>query len=80
MAEYRSDTPEHTTIIERGGSSAGTILIAFVLLLAVAVGGYYLYSTQNSEAAKDNAVAGAASSVSDAAQKVGDAVTGDQQK
>lgn len=64
-----------TTIIERK-SSGGTILIAIVLLIAVAIGGFYLFSRQSSQNAKDNAITGAAKSVSSAADKAGDAVSG----
>lgn len=78
MADYRetNDAPTHTTIIERK-SSGGTILLAIVLLIAVVVGGAYLFNIQKAQTSKDNAVAGAASSVSKAADKVGSAVAPD---
>lgn len=66
--------PERTTIIERGGSS-GTMLIAIVLLIAVIVGGIYLFNMQQAQSSKDRAIAGAATSVSHAADKVGDAAS-----
>jgi hypothetical protein len=80
MDEYRTTDAEsgtHTTIIERRGSG-GTILLAIVLLFAVAVGAFYLFTMAPQQSAKDKAVAGAADSVSRTADKVGDAV--DQNK
>lgn len=65
----------HTVVTDdgerrRGGSGW---LIALALILAAVVG-IYLFSQQSgSEIAKDNAVAEAAESVSDAAGQVGDA-------
>jgi len=44
-----------------------------VLLIAVVGSLYFFNRASSSEAAKDNAIAGAASSVEDAAQKVGNA-------
>lgn len=66
---------EHTTIIERRGSG-GTVLIAIVLLIAVIVGGVYLFNMQQAQTSKDHAIAGAATSVSHAADKVGAAADG----
>ncbi|WP_019832209.1 hypothetical protein [Sphingomonas sp. PR090111-T3T-6A] len=63
----------HTTIIERRGGG-GTILLAIVLLFAVAVGAFYLFTMAPQQNAKDKAIAGAADSVSRTADKVGDAV------
>ncbi len=80
MDDYRTTDAEngtHTTIIERRGSG-GTILLAIVLLFAVAVGAFYLFTMAPQQSAKDKAVAGAADSVSRTADKVGDAV--DQNK
>lgn len=69
-------TTTHTTVIHDAAparGSGGTMLMALVLLIAVIVG-IYLYSQSTaSESAKDNAIAGAASSVGDAAKKVGTA-------
>lgn len=65
----------HTVIHDdapRSGGSSGW-LIALVLIV-VAVVGFYLFSQQsNSEVARDNAVAKAADQVGDAAQNVGEA-------
>ncbi len=61
-----------TTIIERRGGSAGTILIGLALLIAVIVGGAYLYNRSQNENARADAVTSAAKDVGDSAQKVGD--------
>ncbi|MGD9811558.1 MAG: hypothetical protein AB7U35_09530 [Sphingobium sp.] len=76
MAEYQqtSDAPGHTTIIERR-SGGGAMLLAVVLLIVALIGGYFLLSSQQAETNKDNAIAGAAQSVSDTADKIGDAVS-----
>jgi cytoskeletal protein RodZ len=78
MAEYRTDDTQpgaRTTIIEKRGSG-GTVLIALVLLIAVAVGAWYLLTVAPAQTAKDKAVTGAATSVSQTADKVGSAVDG----
>ncbi|PNU03019.1 hypothetical protein [Novosphingobium guangzhouense] len=73
--EHPTNTaPGHTTTIIRESRSTGGgtgIVMALVLLVAI-VGGIYLFS-QNSETAKDNAIANAANDVGAAATKVGDA-------
>jgi len=74
MSDNRNGT-EHTTVIEHRGSG-GTMLIAIVLLIAVIVGGVYLFNMQQAQSSKDHAIAGAATSVSHAADKVGDAASG----
>ena len=62
------------TIVDREPRSGGSgWLIAIVLILALLIGGYFLMRGTDSEVARDNAVAEAASDVGDAAQKVGDA-------
>lgn len=65
----------HTTVIrETPRSSSGVGIVMAVVLLVAVVGAIYLFSqTSNSEAAKDNAIAEAASDVGNAASKVGDA-------
>lgn len=65
----------HTVVTgdgERRRGGAGW-LIALVLILAAVVGLYLFSQQSNSEIARDNAVANAAESVSDAAGEVGDA-------
>ncbi len=70
----------HTTrIITDGdtrGSDGGAAKWVFLLILAiaVAVGAYVMTQTNAAEIAKDNAVAGAAEDVGNAANQVGDAV------
>lgn len=65
----------HTThtVVDRGGGGGSGWLIAIVLILAVLVGGYFLMQGTNASANKDDAIAGAAKDVGDAANKVGDA-------
>ena len=65
----------HTThtVVDRSGSGGSGWLIAIILLLAVLAGGYFLMQGTNASANKDNAIAGAASDIGDAAQKVGSA-------
>lgn len=68
------DVHTHTTVVtdepRRGGSGW---LIAVVLLVALAIGIYFLAGLSGREAAKDNAIADAARDVGNAAQNVGDA-------
>lgn len=59
-------------IVERRGGG-GSILIGLVLLIALAIGAYYLINQNSRENIKTNAVVGAAESVGDAAKDVGDA-------
>ena len=67
----------HTTIIREGeprrSSGGAGWLIAVVLIIAVIAGIYILSQGSASEAAKDNAIAGAANEVGEAAGKIGDA-------
>jgi uncharacterized protein HemX len=80
MAEERVVTTEtgesapRTTVIETGRSGGGTgVVLAIVLLMAVIAGIYLFSQTSSSEAAKNNAIAEAASDVGNAASQVGDA-------
>ena len=77
MTDYRTENADRgthtTTIIEKRGSG-GTVLLAIVLLAAVIVGAWYLFTVAPAQSAKDKAITGAATSVSHAADKVGDAV------
>lgn len=67
---------DHTTIIEtpsrERGSGAGWA-IAVILVVALVVGVVLLTRNSGSDAAKDNAIANAASQVGNAAEKAGNA-------
>ena len=67
---------ERTTIIKEG-SSGGVVFIAVLLMALVMVAGFFLLQSQQSENAKNDAIAGAAQSVGQTADKIGSAV--DQQ-
>lgn len=71
MVDEVTETP-HTTVIERRGSGAG-ILIGLVLLVAVIIGGFYLFNQSNNENRKTDAITQAAKDVGSSAQKAGDA-------
>lgn len=83
MAEERItevETPEgnthtRTTIINDGARSGGGSgwIIAIVLIIAVIAGIYFFSNMSDSQSAKDNAIAGAAKDVGNAAESVGDA-------
>ncbi|MCW0046276.1 MULTISPECIES: hypothetical protein [Brevundimonas] len=63
-----------TTVVERrSGSGMGAIVALIVGLLAVLVIGYFLMNMNRSDAVKDNAIAGAAESVGNAADNIGEA-------
>lgn len=71
--ETRTSAPGHTTIIrERGGS--GGLILALVLVIALGVAAFLYARAQNSEIARDNAIAGAAQQVGESAQRAGAAV------
>lgn len=67
---------ERTTIIKEG-SSGGIVFVAMLLMALVLVAGYFLLASQKAETNKNNAIAGAAQSVEQTADKIGSAV--DQQ-
>ncbi|MEP7007644.1 MAG: hypothetical protein ABI810_16795 [Sphingomonas bacterium] len=71
MVDEVTETP-HTTVIERRGSGAG-ILIGLVLLVAVIIGGFYLFNQSANDNRRTDAVTEAAKDVGDGAQKAGDA-------
>jgi uncharacterized membrane protein len=69
--------PGTTTIIERSGGGSGFgIVMGVILLLAVAIGAFYLINQNSSQNKRDDAIAGAAKSVEKTADKIGDAVEG----
>ena len=65
----------HTTVVsDRPGSGGGAMWLIVVLLIAMAaVAVVYQFGLNDSEVAKDNAVAEAAGEVGTAARQVGDA-------
>lgn len=71
ITETTTGPVHHTTIVERRGG--GGLLIGLALLLAVAIGAFFLFSQNRNEAVKTEAVRDAAKSVGTAAKKVGDA-------
>ncbi|WP_347091117.1 hypothetical protein [Sphingomonas parapaucimobilis] len=75
VTETSGTQQPHTTVIER--RSGGGMAIAIVLLIAVLVGGFYLFSRGSAENRRDAAVTSAAKSVGDTAKKAGDAISGD---
>ena len=54
-----------------GGFGAGFIIL---LLIALAIGGYFIFANSDSEVRKDDAIAEAADNVGAAAEKAGNAV------
>lgn len=70
MADQVTETP-HTTVIERRGGG-GAIFIGIVLLLALAVGAFFLFNQGKNDSMRTDAVTQAAAKVGDGAQKVGD--------
>lgn len=70
-----NNTPGSTTTVIKEKSGGGMTAIVIVLLvLALAVGGYFAFMATDSTVKKNDAVAGAAKSVGDAADKAGEAV------
>jgi uncharacterized protein HemX len=67
-----TNTAPNTVVVERRGGGGG-LIIGLVLLVAVAIGAFYLFNQNNRENAKTNAVTEAAGSIGDAAKDVGDA-------
>lgn len=84
MAEERITTTEtplgdthttHTTVIDDGARSGGGSgwFIGLILILALIAGIWFFTQSNNSNAAKNNAIAGAAHDVGNAAKDVGNA-------
>ncbi|MCW3848366.1 hypothetical protein OF829_14065 [Sphingomonas sp. LB-2] len=82
------NSPGQTTIIERRGGGGGMgLMIGFILLVALAIGAFYLINQNRNEAVKTDAISDAAKGVEkaagkvgDAAEKAGDAITGNEKK
>jgi len=72
MVDEVTETP-HTTVIEKSGGSGAGILIGLVLLVAVIIGGFYLFNQSANDNRRTDAVTQAAKDVGDGAQKAGDA-------
>ena len=81
MAEERvTETNEpraghtHTTVIEERRGGGGGLLIGIAVLILVVVGAYFLLNQSKNDNLQTQAITGAAKSVSDTAEKAGDAV------
>jgi uncharacterized protein HemX len=68
--DTETDRGAPTTVVREGGAGVGGALIALVLLVAVAVGGYFLWSNSQNDNLRTRAVADAAGSVGEAAGSV----------
>ncbi len=73
MPDNVTDTP-HTTVIERRGGG-GAILIGLALLIAVAIGAFFLFNKSQNDNLRTDAVTSAAKDVGDSAKKVGDSAS-----
>lgn len=70
-------TAGHTTVVERdrGGSGAG-LLIALAVIVALAIGAWFLMNASRNDAIQTEAVSDAASSVAGSVDSAADAVAG----
>lgn len=78
----RTDGPPQPVYVEKSSGGGGGMLVGLLILIALAIGAYFLFAQgQNSEVAKDNAVADAAQQAGQAVEDTGaavqDAVTND---
>ena len=64
-----------TTVVERRGGGAGTILAVVALVALVAIVAYFLMNANRQEALQTDAVADAASSVSESASNAAESVS-----
>ena len=69
-----------TTVVERRGGGAGTILAVGALIALVAIVAYFLMNANRQEALQTDAVTDAASSVADSASNAADSVADAAQK
>ncbi len=68
----RTDSRPDTVYVEKSGGGGG-LLVGLLILVALAIGAWFLLAQNNSEVAKDNAMTEAATKVGDAAENVGQA-------
>lgn len=73
-----SDSPDRVTVIKEGGSG-GAIVIGIVVLLLIAIGGFWLMN-HDSRTSTDASISAAANKVGNAAEKVGNAADDSTQK
>lgn len=76
VTTYQTPSGTNTTVIHEGparSSPGAGWLIGIVLLIAVLAVGYLLVNRNDSSAARDSAIAGAATEVGTAARKIGNA-------
>lgn len=76
ITTYETPAAERTTIIHDAparGSGGAVWIFGIVLLIAVLAVVYFMSTRADSDAVRDNAIAGAAEDVGEAAQKVGNA-------
>ncbi|THD81115.1 MAG: hypothetical protein E7812_05280 [Phenylobacterium sp.] len=64
-----------TTVVERGGSGLGGVIIGIAVLALVAIVAFFLLTQTRNDNLRTSAVTGAASSVGHAADSVAGAVT-----
>ena len=64
-----------TTYVDRGGSGASGVIIGIAVLALVAIVAFFLLNQGRNDNLRTNAVTGAASSVSHAANNVGNAAS-----
>lgn len=70
---HNTTNPGHTTVVrERSGS--GGIMIALVVVVGLVIAAFLFARGQNSEIARDNAIAGAAQQVGNSVESAGQAV------
>jgi hypothetical protein len=66
-------THTHTTVVSDGGRGGATWLIVLLVIVLAGLAIWFFSGVSGSETAKNNAIAGAAKDVGQAANKVGDA-------